>query len=425
MKSYFRLNPYSYFVKSKLSACLYDTIRGNMISLKPENSHMLELSETNVRLSNIENTDMDFYIKLSEMGLGDFYKRPVYIEKAILGINGPMKKIIKDIYTIRNVQIGLTSKCNLNCKFCIDGDNTLFRKTGCKRWREPLTPLELFEWKNLITQVSKLGCQEITFVGGEPLLEFDLICNLIEHGKNVGITRFTIFSNGTLIDREKTIYFNRNNVKVIIQLLSFSEAIYDDISGVPGTYNRVNKCLEKMKALDVDFTVLFIVNKFNDGELEKVNDFTEKVTNRIIVDYIYPKPNNEYYSTKFIDAMYSKNGSFIGPTLPSFMYLRENNCCYGDKIAISSSGDVFPCIMSRKLKLGNIKETKEFYKLLGDNYYYLKSLSKEKIEGCSECAYRYGCLECRALEMSATGKINGMEYCNVNKQTEKVEKNVR
>ena len=81
--------------------------------------------------------------------------------------------------------------------------------------------------------------------------------------------------------------------------------------------------------------------------------------------------------------------------------------------------------MSRKLKLGNIKETKEFYKLLGDNYYYLKSLSKEKIEGCSECAYRYGCLECRALEMSATGKINGMEYCNVNKQTEKVEKNVR
>ena len=61
-----------------------------------------------------------------------------------------------------------------------------------------------------------------------------------------------------------------------------------------------------MKALDVDFTVLFIVNKFNDGELEKVNDFTEKVTNRIIVDYIYPKPNNEYYSTKFIDAMYSK-----------------------------------------------------------------------------------------------------------------------
>ena len=84
MKSYFRLNPYSYFVKSKLSACLYDAIKGNMISLKPENSHMLELSETNVRLSNIENTDMDFYIKLSEMGLGDF-TNGLYILKGNIG----------------------------------------------------------------------------------------------------------------------------------------------------------------------------------------------------------------------------------------------------------------------------------------------------------------------------------------------------
>ncbi len=41
-----------------------------------------------------------------------------------------------------------------------------------------------------------------------------------------------------------------------------------------------------MKKLNIDFTVLFIVNKFNDVELEKVGDFTERVTNKIIIDYI-------------------------------------------------------------------------------------------------------------------------------------------
>ena len=74
-----------------------------------------------------------------------------------------------------------------------------------------------------------------------------------------------------------------------LTFLTSDEVIYDDISGVYGTYNKVNKCLAEMKKLNIDFTVLFIVNKFNDVELEKVGDFTERVTNKIIIDYILQK----------------------------------------------------------------------------------------------------------------------------------------
>lgn len=416
MNNYFRLYSHFYYINNEDNACIYNTITGDMITLKPENARMLAMSESNTKLMEIEGVDVSFYNQLNEMGMGTFYNSPVFVERAILGLSKPMQRIIKQNCTIRNVQIELTTNCNLDCKFCNKEDNTLFRRTGCKRWKKPLLPLTLEEWQAIVLQLTKLGCKELTFIGGEPLLEFGLLSSIVKFAQRNGIKEFTIYTNGTQLDSQILDFIKENKIKLVIQLLSIEPEGYDDISGKKDTYMTVYSGLQQLKDLGINFTLLYLVNRFNDSELEKVGNFTSKYTNRLMVDYIYSIPANEFYSVKYVDSLYHSNSRLVKPTLPIFQYLKDYNCCYGDKLAISGDGNVFPCIMSRQLLLGNIREDKQMYKILDTRYNSYKKMNKDKIDGCKSCTYRYGCVECRALEMSASGKLDGMEFCNINKE---------
>lgn len=68
--------------------------------------------------------------------------------------------------------------------------------------------------------------------------------------------------------------------------------------------------------------------------------------------------------------------------------------------------------MSRKLCLGNTQTLKLYEALAKSENLGYSSLCKDKIESGKSCHRRYGCSECRALEMSATGSISGMKFCS-------------
>lgn len=76
--------------------------------------------------------------------------------------------------------------------------------------------------------------------------------------------------------------------------------------------------------------------------------------------------------------------------------------------------------MSRKLNLENIFNNK-LYEILDDRYNDIIHLNKSKIKKCKDCSYRYGCFECRALEISATDELDGIEYCELTKELSEVE----
>ncbi|AZT89313.1 radical SAM protein [Caldicellulosiruptor changbaiensis] len=416
MGIYFKLYPHVYFIRNKNSACLYNTLNGDMISLKEPYISLLELSETNTDLQNINN-NMDFYNQLYKLNLGAFYRQPVYVEKAMLGLGEPLRKVVPETHLIKELQIEITKECNFDCKFCIKEDNILFRKTGCKRWKNEGKALKLDEWKNIIEQASQMGCRTLTFFGGEPFIKYSVLYDLVKYAKNFSIANIKVFTNGALLTDEMLSFIKKENIELTIQILSFDENCFDKISGVNGAFKKVFRNLDKMLELGIQFNILFLVNKFNETELEYIKSFKTKIKREVVVDFIHPKPENNFYSTKYINYIYAKERRLIKPNLHTFMFLKNYNCCYGEKIAISENGDVFPCIMSRQLKLGNIREISKLYKIFNtDFYYFLKKLNKDKIEGCKECAYRYGCIDCRALEMAATNKLTGMEYCEFAKQ---------
>jgi radical SAM protein with 4Fe4S-binding SPASM domain len=68
--------------------------------------------------------------------------------------------------------------------------------------------------------------------------------------------------------------------------------------------------------------------------------------------------------------------------------------------------------MTRNLVLGNVKDDTIVNILRNSDYEVYKKLTKDNVEKCKDCEFRFGCLDCRAVEMDATGKLHGLEFCN-------------
>jgi radical SAM protein with 4Fe4S-binding SPASM domain len=101
---------------------------------------------------------------------------------------------------------------------------------------------------------------------------------------------------------------------------------------------------------------------------------------------------------------FNENG-FEGVTLYDYYYRKHFHRCWGYSFSIDCWGNLRPCLWS-----GIILETWKNGKVLEsylDNYNatmgFWEETSLERIEGCSNCVYRFGCKECRVISNFLTG----------------------
>ncbi len=415
MKNYFRLNIHCELVEGKNKACIYDLFTGDMISLDIEKYNILKKCEKNILLDNIPDIDYDFLKKLQTMNLGTYYSKPVYIDKLQIGPSQTMKKILSENYSINTFYIEINNKCNFDCIFCTKDSNTLFRKTGCKRWKLSTDIIDLDTIRSSITQIAKLGCNHIVFIGGEPLLELNLLKELAKHISSNKINKISIYTNAYLINEEIKSFLKEYNISLNMQLLSNNNTTYKNITGVSQAFDTIVNNIKDLIKSGIVFNQMILVNRSNECEIDETIKYFENLTGnkKIKLEYIYPVPYNEYYSDKFKDLLYNKQKYFQKCNVQKYSYIKKYHNCYGNNLAMTLDGNIIPCIMSRGLVLGNIKNDEIYSILKTSDYNNLKCLTKDNIDKCKECSYKYGCFDCRAIEMSATNNLNGMEYCNL------------
>lgn len=410
---YFRLHPFCYFVNESQHGCIYDTNQGRMIELDSENSQIILNCEANVPVTL---TDRAFLEKLQELNLGTFYESLPFIDTFINDNKKIKSMMFPENHYLYRMFISLTNRCNLNCCFCSE-DYKLFRKTGCKKW--PLNHerqlLDREQWYSLIRSFCKLGGDELLFIGGEPLLQKELLLDLIRFSRNNHIHRFTVYTNGQLLDEETLKLFSSYQVKVKLQISSLDDDTNESITGVRYGYKEIIGLIENMLDAFIEVQPVLLVSRYNEHQVEKTIADLKKISSKLklSLDFLYPKPANPHYSSKWEGTMYEKTKQFGKVSIEKLNHLRiYNECLYG-QVAVTETGEVLPCPMMRDLSLGNIASDELVNILNESNYNDFISMNKDQVGKCSGCSFRYNCSDCRALERAATGQFEQMEYCCV------------
>ncbi len=78
----------------------------------------------------------------------------------------------------------------------------------------------------------------------------------------------------------------------------------------------------------------------------------------------------------------------------SFFYSQAFNSCWGNKVAIDVDGSIKPCLWFN-MSLGNILDNEIRDMIIFCKFKEYWELTKDKIESCDVCEYRYNCFDCR------------------------------
>jgi len=110
----------------------------------------------------------------------------------------------------------ITSKCNLSCEYCF----TAFESKFPREDSNLETGKAIVDFLLMNSAVQNVG---LSFFGGEPLLKFDLLQQVVEYAQQRGkLARkrfnFSITTNGTLIDEEKIDWFKQKGITPLLSM---------------------------------------------------------------------------------------------------------------------------------------------------------------------------------------------------------------
>ncbi len=175
---------------------------------------------------------------------------------------------------VKLITLQITKQCNLRCKYCVYSG--IYENRVHSNDKMTLdTAKKGIDFYIEHSKDNERSC--LSFYGGEPLLEFELIKNCVEYfeEKTEGKTPYlSLTTNATLLTEEIVDYFQRHNVHLLISLDGSSEVhnrnrIYR--GGAKGTFEKVMENLEMIKA---KFPYYLTTNIAFNAVLDPQNDFS-------------------------------------------------------------------------------------------------------------------------------------------------------
>ncbi len=345
---------------------------------------------------------------------------------------------------VKALCLHIAHDCNLRCTYCFAGD-------GEYKGKKEHMSLEVGKAAiNFLIKNSGGRKQlEVDFFGGEPLLNFDVVKQIVSYGNKQAeicdkVIRFTITTNGLLLDDDKADFINSNMSNVVLSLDGRKEVNdkFRKTAGGNGSYDvilpkfldLVNKRGNKdyyvrgtftRENLDFCEDVFHLYNAgFQHVSVEPV--VGEKDVNYTIKEEDLPKIYEEYEKLAVKLLIDDERPNFFhfnidlqsGPCLSK----RVSGCgCGVEYLAVTPTGELFPChqfVGEEKFKLGNVFDG-EVNRQITEEFEKTNVFTKEK---CQSCFAKYFCSGgCFANSYFTNGDIN--DPCDIacNLQKKRVE----
>lgn len=333
---------------------------------------------------------------------------------------------------IKAMCLHISHDCNLRCKYC-------FASTGDFGKGRKLMPFEVGKAAIDFLLEKSVGREnlEVDFFGGEPLMNFDVVKQIIEYARSKEQEyhknfRFTITTNGMLLDDDTIDYINKEMYNVVLSIdgrKEINDRMRVRVDG-SGCYDRI---LPKFKKLvdgrgDKEYYVRGTYTKYNLDFSEDVMHLYEAGFDEISVEPVIESPEEAYAITEEdLDQIYAEYDKLVerigaikksGKHINFFHFMidldqgpcvikRLRGCGSGNEyVSITPDGDIYPChqfVGHDEYKMGNIEEgtfNNDIKKEFAGCHVYSKP-------ACQECWARFYCSGgCNANNFVFNGDIH-------------------
>lgn len=387
MKKIVFVNDNVVLVKGKKRGALYDLVSGKIYSLNDKAVYLLEGI-----IDGYSSAQLSKYLRISENAINKYLN---LLKKEVGFDNISERKIsIKYRDCLEFVWLEITSKCNLKCKHCYLGD-----EAGNKR------TITLKKWHDIIDQIKSLGCISLQFIGGEPFLCSGLLLDLLKYSHEKKFTFLEVFTNGTYIKDEWLDVCKDLKVNIAVSLYSSNPSIHDKITNLPGSLEMTIKNIKKIIKKEIPLRVGIVEMQENKDDIDNTVQFLKNLgVTQIKIDKI--RPTGRALLTSECYNYCIDISKFPKCTSKNFIKRLIGHNCFLNKICISFDGSVYPCIMMRQISYGNILDNDLKDIFFAEKTKEIRYLSKDRINICKDCEYRYGCFDCRVIATS--GDINNL-----------------
>lgn len=405
---FFHLHPHCFIVKGAKRYALYNTKSGKVLSINQGAFDLLSECQSQP-LENIidindctNDSNMQFLQNLITKNFGSIW---------IIEPDAPSDLPVTIINNKLNfLWLELTNNCNNRCLHC-------YANSGpCT----PIEPVSHDRWLRVIEEGKNAGATAIQFIGGEPLL-YPKWRQLVEKAYQQQYETIEVFTNATLITDNHISFFKDHNVSIATTIYADNADVHDRITLNQGSFTKTLENIKKIINASVPLRIASIIMKPNETEVDNIM----KLCANLGVEVNPPdviRPTGRGDDEKLLPENYTKP-----PIKPPFYTDRHSfadaqiwHPCLAGKLAITSNGDVIPCIFARSQICGNILCQSLENIIEGEALQQCWSTTKDKILKCQDCEYRYACNDCRPLAQNSSSSKDWLacpQECGYNPYT--------
>ena len=348
---------------------------------------------------------------------------------------------------VKALCLHIAHDCNLACKYCFADEGEYHGKRELMSYEVGKKALDF-----LVANSGSRTNLEVDFFGGEPLMNFEVVKQLVKYGRSLEEPnnkkfRFTLTTNGVLLDDDILEFANKEMSNLVLSLDGRKEVhdlmrprrggqgSYDTVVPkfikaaesrnqmnyyVRGTYTRNNLDFAKdvIHMADLGFEQISVEPVVADKSesyaiREEDIDTLIKQYDELTAEMIKRKKEGKPFN--FFHFMIDLSG---GPCVAK----RLSGCGSGTEyLAVSPSGELYPCHQFMGMKdflLGNVDEG-VIRTDIRDEFKLCNVYAKEE---CKKCFSRFYCSGgCAANAYNFTGSINGAYEIGCKLQRKRIE----
>lgn len=348
---------------------------------------------------------------------------------------------------VKALCLHIAHDCNLACKYC-------FAEEGEYKGRRALMSYEVGK-KALDFLIANSGTRrnlEVDFFGGEPLMNFEVVKQLVAYGREQEKIhdknfRFTLTTNGVLLDDDIMEFANKEMANVVLSIDGRKE-IHDKMRPArngKGSYDIIVPKFQKLAESrgQKNYYVRGTFTHFNKDFAADVIHMADLGFEQISVEPVVASPEEDYAIReadveticqeydKLADEMIRRREQgrcfnffhfMIDLTGGPCVAKRLSGCGSGTEyLAVTPWGDFYPChqfVGNEDFLLGNVDEGITNTEVQ-DKFKFCNVYAKEK---CKDCFARFYCSGgCAANAFNFSGDINGAYDIGCELQKKRIE----